>query len=391
MRVLMITTEYPPNIFGGGGAFMHNLVRGLRELGVEACVITRGGPAEDSEACVIRFNTPDLPPRHVWFQVGIMKRVIEVVKDLGPDVIHFNSFSGGLLLKRLTELSRAPSVVTLHGYPRHRLHISAYSVGRGASAGQLVTYVLGYPVWEAIMRRELRLSHLVVTVSGFLKRYLVSDYNIDPAKVRVVPNGVDVVEELSMASECGDVDAELLVSGGRMFYEKGHALLLYVMKKLLRKGAGRLRLEVFGDGPYKPWIEKKIRDLGLGGKIRLLGWLPRKKMICKMAEASAVILPSLYETGVLPILGFEAVALKKPLIALWAEYVEEALRYGFRLFVGSGIDGLADKVIEVLDNGPEVRESVEANYRLLMEGFTSRVMAERYLRIYEEAVKHWRR
>lgn len=387
MRVVLVSTEYPPHIFGGGGTFMYNLVKGLVRAGAEPYVLT-SGPSDTVEhvggARIIRIKVPGIQPRHVWFQLRASQLLKKLVGSLRPSVVHSNSFSVGLMLSGRG--LGAPAVVTVHGHPRHYLHLSVASMRYGPSPGQIATYVLGYPSWDAILGRELRLSDRVVAVSDTLRDYLIRDYGITASKVVAIPNGVDVADIERKARRCGGRrrgGARLLVSGGRFFYEKGVFLIPYIMKELVAEVGDEVRLVVFGDGPMRASVERRAREMGLAESIRFVGRVPHETAICLMSAADAVLVPSLYE--IMPITVLEALALKRPVIALETEYLREFRKRGAVIFSGRGVRGVARAAADVLGmvEGGGAKDVVERNYGVLRKYFEVSKTAEEYLRLYE--------
>ena len=396
MRVLLITTEYPPYIFGGGGIFMYNLVRGLKRYNIDTYILTRNGEhsftrrgssLSSIDDRIIYMRTLGIPPKHLWFQLQCKTIIEHIIKYIQPEIVHANSFSGGLLFKKLAKYYEMPRVITIHGYPRHYLYLSMRSIRHGFNAGQVLTYVLGYPSWHQILKLELIHSNKIVAVSSFLREHIIMDYDIDPAKIVYIPNGIDISDILNKTAKCNiDIESSdhLLVSGGRLYYEKGHVLLLYMMKKIINMGIKKVKLYIFGSGPLKSLLRRKIIQFNLSKHVKLLGRLTHEDALCLMRKASIVLLPSLYE--IMPMTLLEAITLKKPVIALKSSYLEEILNFGFTIFIAKNIDELARKTLSVLNVLYEnsIKEITNKNYAMLQKFFDISVVARQYVKLYKD-------
>ena len=124
MKVVFLTHEYPPYIFGGIGGSVKNLATSLVKVGVEATVIC-GYPGKcfekkfdrsvDEGVNVIRLPYPNLPPHHVVFQLANLKQIQRIIKEEAPDIIHGQSGSSFPAIKSLK--GYAPFIVTFHDSP----------------------------------------------------------------------------------------------------------------------------------------------------------------------------------------------------------------------------------------------------------------------------------
>jgi len=92
---------------------------------------------------------------------------------------------------------------------------------------------------------------------------------------------------------------------GRLSAEKGQLVLLDAVVRLLAEGVD-LELVLVGDGEERPRIERRIRELGLGGRVRVTGWADRERVREEIESARVLVIPSLSEG--LPVVAMEALA-----------------------------------------------------------------------------------
>jgi glycosyltransferase involved in cell wall biosynthesis len=75
---------------------------------------------------------------------------------------------------------------------------------------------------------------------------------------------------------------------GRLHPNKGFKLLLEALAQ-----TRAIELWIAGDGPLRPTLEARAAELGLGGRVRLLGW--RDDVPELLARADLLVCPSLHE------------------------------------------------------------------------------------------------
>jgi len=176
------------------------------------------------------------------------------------------------------------------------------------------------PEGRNAFRRRVRrlLSPLVtefVTVSRDLARWLTSDVGILPAKITQIYNGVDTDRfspgNRHEARESLGLPRGPIVMGtvGRLDPVKDHRGLIEAFHGL----AGRqdTQLLIVGDGPCRPELERLTGELGLRGRVRLLGERDDINVILRALDV--FILPSLGEGISNAIL--EAMATGLPVVA----------------------------------------------------------------------------
>jgi glycosyltransferase involved in cell wall biosynthesis len=82
---------------------------------------------------------------------------------------------------------------------------------------------------------------------------------------------------------------------GRLVPYKGADMLIEACAELVR--AGRVYLEIVGDGPERPALERRARELGLGNGIGFSGWLAHAAVGERLRQAHVLGFPSIREFG----------------------------------------------------------------------------------------------
>lgn len=150
-----------------------------------------------------------------------------------------------------------------------------------------------------LIRLALRSCDGVISVCGALRDRMV-ELGADPAKITVVPNGIDVAaftaEDRGLARQRLGLPAgdRVVVSVGSLTENKGHHILAEAFGRLLALEPGA-RLFVVGEGPYRPMVEEKVRALGLVDRVILVGERPNGELRYWYSAADCSCLASLRE------------------------------------------------------------------------------------------------
>jgi glycosyltransferase involved in cell wall biosynthesis len=175
-----------------------------------------------------------------------------------------------------------------------------------------------------------KLSHFrsadwFVTITPDLKRWL-EDQGVAPDHIRHINNFAETEEGAVPASreaENTPADVPLLVSLGRLHKAKAYDVLLQSMTEV-----PGVFLWIAGEGPERAALEAQIAALGLGDRVRLLGW--RNDRAALLKAANICVFPSRIEPfGTVFV---QAWANHTPLVVSAAD--------GPRQFVRDRVDGL---------------------------------------------------
>ena len=182
MRALILTNEFPPDIYGGAGVHVDELTRHLRGL-VEFDVRTFGSASVDEPGWRVRGYSvahhlehadPRLAP-----VLGALSRDIAMVADpVDADVVHVHTWYthlAGLLVRRAYGL---PLVLTVHSLEPLRPWKREQLGG-------------GYDVSTWVERTAIDTADAVVAVSQGTREDVLRHFDVDAARVHVIHNGID--------------------------------------------------------------------------------------------------------------------------------------------------------------------------------------------------------
>ena len=176
---------------------------------------------------------------------------------------------------------------------------------------------------ESLWKRHAakRLSSLfvsrVVSITRSNVSYLTGTHGLDPRKITVIHNGVDL-DALDSAGAPGlrsvlgvDGSAFVFLVVGSLVERKGHRFLLKAFAKLRESGDARCALVIVGRGEEEPALRGLAVELALRESVFFLGH--REDAAALMRDADCLVVPSLIEG--MPFVIMEAMAASKPVIA----------------------------------------------------------------------------
>lgn len=183
--------------------------------------------------------------------------------------------------------------------------------------------------------------------------------------LQIAENGVDLkIWTLPKARTRAKLNAPRFLFIGRLVDWKRLDLVLHALVQV-----PEANLEVIGDGAMRAEWSALAESLGIGGRVKFAGWLPQKECAEHLQQATALLLPSIYECGGAVVL--EAMATGTPVIATaWggpADYVDESCGILVDpLSAASITDGFADAMRRLAQDS-ELREELGRAGRMRVE------------------------
>lgn len=181
--------------------------------------------------------------------------------------------------------------------------------------------------------RSARRADVVIAISEFVRERAVERLGLDPARVRVVPQGVDHSRFVPR-----DVEREpFLLYPARPWRHKNHERL-FAAFAIVRREQPKLRLVLTGGGDFG-----SVPD---GVDVR--GHVTLDELVSLLQRASALVFPSLYEGFGLPPL--EAMACGCPVACSNAAALPETVGDAALLFDPTDEEAIAAAIRDVLDD-----------------------------------------
>jgi len=211
-----------------------------------------------------------------------------------------------------------------------------------------VSKQLRHPRWRNAYRR-LNDADGLITVSLVSRDRLVG-LGLDPARIHVVPCGVDVAAEAHPRPEQTTIRC---VAVGRMVAKKAPILLLDAFRRA-HEVCPRLRLDCIGGGPLLAAARQFVQSFRLQGVVALHGWQTNATVRRTLQNGDLFLQHSVLDTETgdeegLPVSVLEAMAVALPVIATRHGGIPEAVEAGATgVLVAEGdVDDMAAQIVRL--------------------------------------------
>ena len=302
-----MTREYPPEVYGGAGVHVTELVAQLKQL-CEVDVHCMGAPRDTAIVA-----QPDPALKGANAALTTLSADLVMVNDAAAaTVVHSHTWYTGLAGHLAAMLHGIPHVLTAHSLEPMRPWKAEQLGG-------------GYRVSSWVERTAVEGADAVIAVSAGMRDDVLSTYPaLDPERVHVVRNGIDTdVWYPAAPSSQGSVLAELGVDPnqpivafvGRITRQKGVPHLLAAAHRF----APDAQLVLCAGAPDTPEIAAEvaatIQELAKAraGVFWVQEMLPTEKIREILSAATVFVCPSVYEP--LGIVNLEAMACGTAVVA----------------------------------------------------------------------------
>lgn len=325
MKALFLTNEYPPYIYGGAGVHVEYLTRELAKI-MDVEVRSFGDQNDSSSNPVVKgfgLNTSHFscPPK-LNSAFGAVQRCLDFnTTNIDAKVVHCHtwySHFGGILAKLNYGI---PLVITVHSLEPLRPWKREQLGG-------------GYDFTCWLEKTALEMADAVIAVSDGTRQDLNRLFNIDPAKMHIVYNGIDPDEYRPVASKEAlyrhgvDPEKPYALFVGRITRQKGIIHLVNAIKHL----DPGFQVVLCAGAPDTPEIgaemkaaveeARKTRE----GIIWIGEMIDNKSKIELYSHAGVFVCPSIYEP--FGIINLEAMSCGRAVVASAVGGIPEVVQNG---------------------------------------------------------------
>jgi glycogen(starch) synthase len=299
MRVLHLTTEFPPVIYGGLGTAVGGWVTGSARSGLTVGVLLVEGPLGDPEGQSTTYG--DVRPKReqteevierdgvTFFQASSANAVqagLEAVRRWRPDIIHLHTAMIWHVAAAIRARTNTPLVYHVHSVDR-----AEYELGHEPNQWLAQAVEQG---------NAIRSADRLIAISESERELLNLYYPGDRDRVRVVGNGIeDTAAARRSATRPRDTPSPLVLYSGRLVERKGIQELLGAIPEVLA-AEPRARFVLAGGPPFMEPAEVERRWLPgeltpHRGQIHFTGWLAPSQVEAWYSAADVLVVPSRYE------------------------------------------------------------------------------------------------
>lgn len=409
MRVDLLTREYPPHVYGGAGVHVEELSKVLAPL-ADVHVRSFDGPRSDAEMekvpAGVTLTGYDYLPELDGANSALRTLGVDLpmAKDVeGADLVHSHTWYANMAGHIASVLYGIPHVISAHSLEPLRPWKREQLGG-------------GYELSSWMEKTAYEAAAGVIAVSRAMREDILRCYPaIDPEKVRVIHNGIDLEAWKAPQSEAEweearkyfrtyglDPDQPTIIFVGRITWQKGVPGLL----RALRQVDKSVQVILCAGAPDTPEIAEETRQLvqelqaEREGVVWIEEMLPHERIVQLESCSTTFVTPSIYEP--LGIVNLEAMGCGLPVVGTETGGIPDCIVHGetgFLVPIEQKDDGtgtpihperfeadLAAALNEVALDPKRAKEMGDAGRRRVEEQFSWESIAKKTMAFYEELV-----
>lgn len=279
LRVLVVSPDYPPPFVGGSLAWIYQL---LENCAHECDVLTsaaRDGVTDMGRQRVLRSG---------WLTDSNNPTAWRLA--LGYAYMAYWTFTRGLL-RRYDVILANPGVIG---------NVVLFWIGRllqipvvGTAYSEEITLVLYGRSWKTnvkhrLMKASYRQAEGFVAVCDAVRDMLI-DLGVKADVIDVIPPGLTEAKLPSAAAVHRLANGYRILTVGRLIERKGFHDLIDAIDRL-RPELPDIHLTIVGDGPMRPQLHDKVRQLGLEQHVTLAGAATDNQLATLYKESDLFVL-----------------------------------------------------------------------------------------------------
>jgi glycosyltransferase involved in cell wall biosynthesis len=330
------------------------------------------------------FSTDAIYPLDNWTFNHTLYNATDKIK---ADLYEAHTVSGYMFRRALIEQRiRTPFIHTIHGVLADE-YTQALKSGYMSPRDRIANLIMGR--LSKLEEETAQNATLIATVSHYSAKRITQLYDIDPDKIRVVPNGVDPEKfkpfsGLEKIKHQIGIDTKLCVLFvGRLIPRKGLPYLVEAAKQVVKEL--NVLFVIVGNGPLKARLDAYLEKNNLANNFVFLGDVKETLLPAIYNCADVFALPSIQEGQGIALL--EAQATAKPVVAFNVGGVPEAMVAGKTgLLVKPNSRELADALTELLTSFSLREQMGRRGREFVSNNFTWGICAQKMLGVYREAL-----
>ncbi len=302
-----------------------------------------------------------------------LSKLLRIVHDLQPDIVHTHSSKAGILGRLAGRLARVPVVIhTIHGLPFHPFEKA-----------------LANACYIAAERVAARWSDRLVCVADAMVRQALAAGVGTPEQYVTIYSGIEVEAFLQAQQHREEIrrrfgfSNEDIVIGkvARLFNLKGHQYVIAAAPQIVRR-CPRVKFLFVGDGTLRRRLAAQADKLGVADRIVFAGLVDSSRIPAMISAMDVVVHASLRE-GLARVL-VQALLAARPVVSYDVDGAAEVIIDGVtgRLVPSRSVTELADALVNLIEHRDMAAQMALEGRRRFAEAFRAETMVRRLEGLY---------
>lgn len=365
MKILHVNTHM--NI-GGIGQYILSLCGAMKSKGVDCVVASSGGNLEgELKKSAIPHKYIDIRTKFEFSPKVFIasSSLADIIRKEGIDIVHAHTRVSQVASILASGRTGTRYISTCHGFFKPRLFRKLFDT------------------W----------GEKVVAISAPVKAHLEMDFGVDPARIELIHNGVDISrfsktysddEVAQIKRTIALKEGPVVGTMGRLSSVKGHRFLIEAMKYIVSKNSSAQCL-IIGSGPEEGPLKDLAKSMGMEGRIRFAG-VVYEDVGAYLACMDIFVLPSIKEGLGLALL--EAMAAARPCIASDIGGISDIIEDGKNGILApvANSRAIGDAILRLLNDGVLSAGLGLKAREFVKEKFSLDLMSENIGNLYKEVM-----
>jgi glycosyltransferase involved in cell wall biosynthesis len=275
MRIGLVCPRYFPSI-GGIETQVKEISERFVRKGSEVDVLTTDPSGKHLEEEIIngvkvrRFKS--WAPHEAYYFSSNLRKYLDKEVD-NYDIVHAHGYHA------------LPALYVAQSKKQKGFVFSPHYHGRGHTFFRNILHV----PYKFIGKKIFEIADRIICVSDYEKRLVVSRFEVENSKIKVIPNGINLTE-LRASARTNNESKTILYVGRLEKYKRINNLV-----EALGYLDSDIGLEIVGKGPAKEDLLELGNKLKLNGRLRFLEDLTREELLKRYVNAVVFVSLSKYE------------------------------------------------------------------------------------------------
>lgn len=414
MRILILSDDFLPRSFGGGGVIATWQAVELARRGHDVTVITTvqeyGLPEKiNQDGFIIHqiySNYPSFFRDYVsFYNPQTVFKVKKILKDFGPDVVYIHNVHIHLSYKTITLAKSFSKAVFLTAHDTMSVHLAKLypEMTLSPDGKRVFDYKVSMrglfkefgfrvnPLRKLLIKYYFKKLNKIFAVSNALAESLRQN---GISNIEVIHNGIDLKAfsaDQNRVDEFKDKydlhDKKVMFFGGRISIAKGGRVAVDLLTELA-KTMPNICLMIVGQKDNRVnELMLRARASGVEDKVRFTGWLNRTEIISAYCASDIVLVPSLY-LDPFPTINLEAMASGKPVVGTCFGGTSEAVADGHTGFIVNPNDfkSVVDRARSLIEDAELSEKFGKAGQARVLKEFQLSSQVDKLERAYSVTV-----